>query len=66
VRALQQGVPVSGRKLQKDCCTVYPHELADLLQQGAVREYGGVYVLENMDYYNPETGIQFQGEDKFV
>jgi CRISPR-associated endonuclease/helicase Cas3 len=66
VRALRQGVPVSGRKLQKDCCTVYPHELADLLQQGAVQEYGGVYVLENMDYYDPETGVRFQGEDKFV
>jgi hypothetical protein len=54
------------RKLQNDCCTVYPYELAELLNQGAVKEYHGVCVLENSDYYNPEMGIQLYGEDKFI
>jgi hypothetical protein len=40
--------------------------LAELLKQGAVKEYDGVYVLENSDYYNPKMGIQLYGEDKFL
>jgi CRISPR-associated endonuclease/helicase Cas3 len=66
VEELRKGVRVSMRKLQNDCCTVLCKELAELLKQGAVKEYDGVYVLENSDYYNSKMGIQLYGEDKFL
>jgi CRISPR-associated endonuclease/helicase Cas3 len=66
VEDLRKGVRVSMRKLQNDCCTVLCKELEELLKQGAVKEYDGVYVLENPDYYNSEIGIQLYGEDKFL
>jgi hypothetical protein len=66
VEELRKGVKVSMRKLQNYCCTVLCKELGVLLEQGAVKEYDGVYVLENSDYYNPKIGIQLYGEDKFL
>jgi CRISPR-associated endonuclease/helicase Cas3 len=66
VEEVRKGAKVSMRKLQNYCCTIFPHELAELLKQGAVEEYHGVCVLENSDYYNPKMGIQLYGEDKFI
>jgi CRISPR-associated endonuclease/helicase Cas3 len=66
VKEMRGGGKVSMRKLQSYCCTVYHNELNELIKQGAVKEYDGVYVLENLDYYTAETGIRFHGEDKFI
>ncbi|MBQ8974782.1 MAG: CRISPR-associated helicase Cas3' [Oscillospiraceae bacterium] len=52
------------RRIQKYCCSVSAGELDDLKRQNAVDDFGtGVFVLTNMDYYDPETGIQLQGKD---
>ncbi len=53
-------------KLQKYTCTVYENELEDLLRQGAVKEYGGVFCLINPDYYSKETGICFEATDYYI
>lgn len=54
------------RKLQKYTFTVYEQELEDLLRQGAVKEYGGVFCLTNPDYYSRETGVCFRAADYYV
>lgn len=51
------------RKLQKYTFTVYEHELQELIRQGAVAEYGGVWCLTNPDYYSSEKGITFEAKD---
>lgn len=55
-------VPV--RKLQNYTCTVYQRELEDLIRQHVAEDYGtGIYCLTNPDYYDEETGIQFEAKD---
>ena len=54
------------RKLQKYTCSMYIWELEELLKQGAVKEYGGVYCLDNNDYYDIELGIGLQGRDYII
>lgn len=54
------------RKLQKYTFTVYEQELEDLLRQGAVREYGGIFCLINPDYYSKETGVRFRAADYYI
>ena len=54
------------RKLQSYCCSVYEAELEELLRQRAVKEVAGVYVLENMNYYDPDTGIAFESKDIWI
>ena len=54
------------RKLQKYTFSVYEQELEDLLKQGAVREYGGIFCLINPDYYSKETGVSFQASDYYI
>lgn len=53
------------RRLQKYTFTVYENELNDLIRQGAVREYGGVFCLINHDYYNSKTGVRFDAPDYY-
>ena len=58
------GMKNNGRQLQQYCCTVYPYELDQLVEQGVVEELNcGIHVLTNNDYYCSETGIQLQGKD---
>ena len=54
------------RKLQKYTFTLYEPELEDLLRQGAVKEYGGIFCLINPDYYSKETGVCFQAADYYI
>lgn len=54
------------RALQKYAFTVYESELNDLIKQGAVREYGGVFCLINPDYYSRETGVSFEAPDYYI
>ncbi len=55
------------RQFQKYTCTLYQKELEDLARQHAADDYGtGIYCLTNMDYYDRETGVQFDAKDYFV
>lgn len=55
------------RGLQKYTCSVSKRELEELIMQNVVSDYGsGIWCLTNMDYYDEETGIKFEGEDYFI
>lgn len=54
------------RELQKYTFNVYQNELEELLRQGAVREYGGVFCLTNPAYYSKETGVCFEASDYYL
>ena len=41
------------------------NELEDLLRQGAVKEYGGVFCIVNPDYYSKDTGVCFNAADYY-
>jgi CRISPR-associated endonuclease/helicase Cas3 len=45
------------RMLQKYSASVNYYELKELVEQGIVADLNGVYVLQNKDYYFPETGL---------
>ncbi len=49
--------PSVRRKLQRHCVSVYPYMLTDLLERGIVREQAGMFVLQSMDYYDPQVGL---------
>ena len=52
VDRLRRGEYVTERSLQKYAVSITPRELADLVKQGVVTDFGsGVYCLLNMDYY---------------
>lgn len=52
------------RQLQKYTCSVSPKDMESLIQQNVVEDFGtGVWCLTNMDYYDENTGIKFEGED---
>ena len=53
------------RKLQKYIFTVYIYELNELIRQGIVKEYSGIWCLENNDYYSHEKGIIFEARDYY-
>lgn len=56
-----QGNP---RKFQKYALAVYVNEFDDLLKQHVVDDFGsGIWCLTNLDYYEEDTGIQFEGKD---
>jgi len=54
------------RKLRKYCFTVYQYELEKLIEMGVVKEYSGIWCLENKDYYDPDRGIMFEARDYFL
>lgn len=54
------------RRLQKYTFTVYIYELNELIRQGVVKEYGGIWCLENNDYYSSEKGITFDAKDYYI
>ena len=40
------------------------HRLEDLIRQHAADDFGtGIFCLTNLDYYDQETGIQFEAKD---
>ncbi len=53
------------RRLQKYTFTVYLYELNQLREQGVVKEYDGIWCLENNDYYSHEKGITFEARDYY-
>lgn len=54
----------SVRKFQKYSLSVHQNEFEDLLQQHAIDDFeSGIYCLVNTDYYDEDTGIQFEGKD---
>lgn len=54
----------NSRKLQKYTFSVYRYEFDDLLKQGVINDYGsGIYCLTNPDYYDENTGVEFEGKD---
>ncbi len=56
-----------GRKLQKYACSVYQKELDDLARQHAADHFGtGIWCLTNLDYYDEEVGILFEGRDYYI
>lgn len=66
-RLLENGIPVSTRKLQKYACSIYPNELDDLKRQNVVKDYGfGIWCLTNTDYYDEKIGITFEAKDYFL
>ena len=54
------------KKLRKYCFTIYEYELKKLIEQGVVKEYGGIWCLENKDYYDPDKGISFEARDYYL
>ena len=55
------------RKLQKYACTISHSELDELFSQHVVDDFGtGILCLTNKDYYEKETGIQFEARDYFI
>ncbi len=60
---LRLGIPVPQRSLQPYAATVNLKEFEELFQLGAVKEYGGVCVLEASVYYDKETGISLQSKN---
>lgn len=55
------------RKLQKYTCSVRRYEFDRLFEQHVLNDYNsGIWVLENPDYYHPETGIAFEVEDYYI
>lgn len=54
------------RSLQKYTFTVYEHELKELIKQGVVKEFGGIWCLTNRDYYSREKGIRFEARDYMI
>ena len=61
------GSVTAGRKLQKYTCSVYQNELNDLIRQHVVSNFGTeISCLTNLDYYDEEIGILFEGKDYFI
>ena len=55
------------RRLQPYALSVYSYEFNVLREQGVLDDYGtGIWCLTNLDYYDAETGIQFEGKDYFI
>ena len=55
------------KRLQKYASTVYRYEFEDLLKQHVLDDYeSGVYCLENLDYYDDEIGLKFEGKDYII
>lgn len=54
----------NARKFQKYSLSIHQNEFDDLLKQHVLDDFGsGIYCLTNMDYYDEDMGIQFEGKD---
>lgn len=57
----------NSRQLQKYACSVYLYEFDNLLKQHVVDDFGsGIWCLTNLDYYDIDTGINFEASDYFI
>ena len=58
----------NSRKLQRYSCSISQNEFDDLYnKQHVVDDYGsGIWCLTNQDYYDKNTGVVFEGKDKYV
>lgn len=55
------------KKLQRYVSTVYRYEFEDLFKQNVLDDYGsGVFCLKNLDYYDDEIGLKFEGKDYII
>lgn len=63
IKTLKQTGYTNHRSLQKFTFTVYEYELQELLKQGVVQEYGGIWCLTNSDYYSKEKGVRLEPTD---
>ncbi|MGI6681157.1 MAG: hypothetical protein ACOX3T_06735 [Bdellovibrionota bacterium] len=55
------------RKLQVYACSIYPNEFEKLRKEGALEDHGtGIWYLTNIDYYDHDIGIKFEGLDYIV
>lgn len=66
IRQLKATEYTNHRKLQKYTFTVYENELQQLMKQGVVEEFGGVWCLTNQDYYSTEKGVSFEAKDYVI
>lgn len=63
-KTLQNTGHVNARAVQPYTLTVRVWQFKQLLEQGVLNDYGsGIYWLTNLDYYNQDTGIVFEGKD---
>lgn len=59
--------PINTRKYQKSMASVKNYEFDQLLHQGVIKDFGtGVFFLVNLDYYDKEVGILFEGKDYII
>lgn len=64
---LEKTGQIDTRAAQVYTCSVYEKEFTELQKLGVVNDYGsGVYWLTNLDYYDENTGIKFEGQDIFL
>lgn len=57
----------NARELQKYTCSVSRREFEELFRQHVIDDYGtGIWCLTNMDYYDREQGILFEGKDYII
>ena len=55
------------RKFQNYACSLYLYEFNELLKQHAIDDFGsGIWCLTNLDYYDVNTGINFEANDYFI
>jgi CRISPR-associated endonuclease/helicase Cas3 len=54
------------RLLQKYSASVSYYEWKELMEQGIIADYNGVYVLQNSDYYSRETGLCVRKEMDYI
>ena len=55
------------RKLYNYSINLYIYEFEELIKQKVIGDIGnGMYYLNNLDYYDNEIGLRFQGKDKFL
>jgi len=50
------------RILQDCCCSIYPKELEALTSSGCISDINGVSVLNDMAFYDSDTGVRLEGE----
>lgn len=64
---IEAGINVSTRKLQRYSCSIYHYEVDELLAAGVLNDFdSGILCLTNLDYYDENLGIQFEGKDYII
>ncbi|MCI8631893.1 MAG: CRISPR-associated helicase Cas3' [Lachnospiraceae bacterium] len=64
VDAIKRQQYVNHRQLQKYTFSINEREFADLKEQGVINSFGSnIWCLMNRDYYEEDTGVQFEARD---